>query len=148
MHGEISEAADRSPRLMEQLLEVWERSVRATHLFLSADETAEIKPYVPQALRAVPYLIVAWRADGAPAGFMGIGGQKLKMLFLAPEERGRGLGRALVQYGMEHYGIREVTINEQNLQARGFYARMGFRAYERLDHDEQGKPYPILKMRL
>ena len=148
MHGEISEAADRSPRLMEQLLEVWERSVRATHLFLSADETAEIKPYVPQALRAVPHLIVAWRADGAPAGFMGIGGQKLKMLFLAPEERGRGLSRALVQYGMEHYGIREVTINEQNLQARGFYARMGFRAYERLDHDEQGKPYPILKMRL
>ncbi len=95
-----------------------------------------------------PHLIVAWRADGAPAGFMGIGGQKLEMLFLAPEERGRGLGRALVQYGMEHYGIREVTINEQNLQARVFYARMGFRAYERLDHDEQGKPYPILKMRL
>ena len=148
MHGEISEAADRSPRLMEQLLEVWERSVRATHLFLSAGEVAEIKPYVPLALREVPHLMVAWRGDGTPAGFMGIDGQKLEMLFLAPEERGRGLGRALVQYGMEHYGIREVTINEQNLQARGFYARMGFRAYERLDHDEQGKPYPILKMRL
>ena len=148
MHREITEVTHRTPQLIGQLLEVWERSVRATHLFLSADEVAEIKLYVPQALRAVPHLIVARRADGTPAGFMGIDGQKLEMLFLAPEERGKGLGGALVQYGMEHYGIREVTINEQNLQARGFYARMGFRAYERLDHDEQGKPYPILKMRL
>ena len=106
------------------------------------------KTYVPQALREVPHLIAAWGENGTPVAFMGIAGEKLEMLFLAPEERGRGLGRALVQYGMEHYGIREVTINEQNLQARGFYARMGFRAYERLDHDEQGKPYPILKMRL
>ena len=96
MHGEISEAADRSPRLMEQLLEVWERSVRATHLFLSADEVAEIKPYVPQALREISHLIVAWRADGAPAGFLGVDGRKLEMLFLAPEERGKGLGRKLV----------------------------------------------------
>ena len=38
MHREISEAADRPPQLIEQLLEVWERSVRATHLFLSAGE--------------------------------------------------------------------------------------------------------------
>ena len=148
MHREISEAADRSPQLIEQLLEVWERSVRATHLFLSADEVAEIKPYVPQALREVPHLIVARRADGTPAGFMGIDGQKLEMLFLAPEERGKGLGGALVRYGMERFDIREVTVNEQNPQARGFYERMGFRVCQRSALDEQGRPYPILNMRL
>ena len=148
MHREISEAADRSPQLIEQLLKVWERSVRATHLFLSADEVAAIKPYVPQALRAVPHLIVARRADGTPMGFMGIGGQKLEMLFLAPEARGKGLGGALVRYGMERFDIREVTVNEQNPQARGFYERMGFRVCQRSAQDEQGRPYPILNMRL
>ena len=148
MHREITEVTHRTPQLIEQLLEVWERSVRATHLFLSADEVAEIKLYVPQALRAVPHLIVARRADGTPAGFMGIDGQKLEMLFLAPEERGQGLGGALIRYGMEHFDIREVTVNEQNPQARGFYERMGFRVCRRSALDEQGRPYPILNMRL
>ena len=148
MYQEITEITDRTPQLMHQLLEVWERSVRATHLFLSADEVAEIKPYVPQALREIPHLVAAWRADGAPAGFLGVDGRKLEMLFLAPEERGKGLGRKLVQYGMERFGIREVTVNEQNPQARGFYERMGFRVCQRWELDEQGRPYPILKMRL
>ena len=148
MYPEITEITDRTPQLMHQLLEVWERSVRATHLFLSADEVAEIKPYVPQALREIPHLVAAWRADGAPAGFLGVDGRKLEMLFLAPEERGKGLGRKLVQYGMERFGIREVTVNEQNPQARGFYERMGFCVCQRSELDEQGRPYPILKMRL
>ena len=147
MYREITEITQRPPQLIEQLLEVWERSVRATHLFLSASEVAEIKLYVPQALREVPNLIAAWRADGSPAGFMGIDGEKLEMLFLAPEERGRGLGRKLVQYGAERFGIREATVNEQNPQARGFYEHMGFRVCQRSELDEQGRPYPILKMR-
>ena len=148
MHREITEITDRTPRLMDQLLEVWERSVRATHLFLSAGEIAEIKTYVPQALREVPHLIVAWEAEGIPVGFMGVDGQKLEMLFLAPEERGKGLGRELVQYGVERFDIREVTVNEQNPQARGFYERMGFCVCQRSELDEQGRPYPILQMRL
>ena len=148
MHREITEITDRTPRLMDQLLEVWERSVRATHLFLSAGEIAEIKTYVPQALREVPHLIVAWEAEGIPVGFMGVDGQKLEMLFLAPEERGKGLGRELVQYGVERFDIREVAVNEQNPQARGFYERMGFCVCQRSELDEQGRPYPILKMRL
>ena len=47
MHREIEEVTWRSPQLVDQLLEVWERSVRATHRFLSADGIAEIKLYVP-----------------------------------------------------------------------------------------------------
>ena len=148
MYREITEIADRTPRLMDQLLEVWERSVRATHLFLSAGEIAEIKTYVRQALREVPHLIVAWEAEGIPVGFMGVDGQKLEMLFLAPEERGKGLGRELVQYCMERFDIREVTVNEQNPQARGFYERMGFCVCQRSELDEQGRPYPLLQMRL
>ena len=91
MHREIEEVTWRSPQLVDQLLEVWERSVRATHRFLSADGIAEIKLYVPQALREVPHLVAAWRENGTPAGFMGIDGQKLEMLFLVPEEAWRAL---------------------------------------------------------
>ena len=51
----IIEATDRPPDLINRLLEVWERSVRATHLFLADDEIKSIKEYVPQALRGVAH---------------------------------------------------------------------------------------------
>ena len=37
----IIEVTDRKPTLIEQLLEVWESSVKATHLFLSENEIKE-----------------------------------------------------------------------------------------------------------
>lgn len=139
---------DRTSLLVEQLLDVWERSVRETHLFLSDGEIQEIKKYVPAALTAVPDLIVETNTEGTPIAFMGIDGGKLEMLFLAPEERGRGLGRKLLEYSITEYGVKELTVNEQNPQAKGFYDHMGFRVRERSEIDEQGNPYPILFMEL
>lgn len=144
----IAELESRTPECLERLLEVWERSVRATHTFLSGGEVESVKAYVPQALREVPRLVAGEDERGVPIGFLGADGQRLEMLFLLPEARGKGFGRALLQYGMDRYGLRELTVNEQNSQARGFYERMGFRVYRRTETDEQGGPYPLLYMRL
>ena len=142
----IYEVQDRAP-LLPALLSVWEASVRATHLFLSDAEIKAIKEYVPQALAGVSHLVIAERETGCPVAFMGVEGQRLEMLFLASEERGTGLGRQLLDYGIRRYGIREVTVNEQNPQAVGFYEHMGFAVYKRTDHDEMGDPYPLLYMK-
>ncbi len=143
----IYEVQDRTPSLIRQLLVLWEASVRATHLFLSDAEVRKIKEYVPQALAGVSRLVIAEREAGCPVAFMGVEGQRLEMLFLSPEERGAGLGRQLLDYGIRRYGICEVTVNEQNPQAVGFYAHMGFVVYKRIDHDEAGNPYPLLYMK-
>mgnify|MGYP005754173287 FL=1 len=45
-------------------------------------------------------------------------------------------------------GVRRLTVNEQNPQARIFYEHMGFRVYKKTDCDEQGNPYPLLYMEL
>lgn len=134
--------------LLKQLIVVWEKSVKATHLFLSEDEVEEIKKYIPQALNGIAHLIIAQNESGRPVAFMGIEEQKLEMLFIAPEERGKGLGRKLIQYGIENCSVSELAVNEQNPLAIGFYERMGFRVYKRTDHDEQGNPYPLLYMKL
>ena len=144
----IIEVQDRTPPLIEQLLKVWEGSVRATHLFLSEDEIKTIKQYVPQALREIPHLIIAENEHKIPAGFMGIAEQHLEMLFISPEERGKGFGKELLQYGMEKYSVHDLAVNEQNPLAKGFYEHMGFKVYKRTKHDEQGNPYPLLYMRL
>ena len=148
MNIRIADMEDRDSLLLEQLLTVWENSVRATHFFLAEADMEDIKKYVPQALRDISHLIVAENGQGVPAAFMGIEGQKLEMLFISPEETGRGLGSKLLQYGMQNFAINTLGVNEQNPQAKGFYEHMGFQVYKRTDHDEQGNPYPVLYMRL
>lgn len=131
----IAEVSARPPQLVQQLVEVWQRSVQATHLFLSAPEIAAIRTYVAQ------------DESGTPVGFMGVQENRLEMLFLDPEARGQGLGARLLCLGMEQYGVSELTVNEQNPAAAGFYRHMGFAVYRRSELDEQGGPYPILYMR-
>ena len=46
---EIYEVQIRTQELLEHLLNIWENSVRATHLFLSDKEVKQIRKYVPQA---------------------------------------------------------------------------------------------------
>lgn len=137
----------RTSTLIEQLLEVWENSVRETHLFLSNEEIKTIKEYVPTALYVIPHLIVEDGKDGVPVAFMGIDSQKLEMLFITPKGRGKGLGRKLLEHGIKSYDVNELVVNEQNPQARGFYEHMGFKVCKRAELDEQGNPYPILLMR-
>ena len=139
---------NRNLSLIEKLIDVWEKSVRETHLFLSNKEIDEIKNFVPMALKLVPHLIIESDANGVPIAFMGIDDRKLEMLFIDPRERGKGLGRKLLEHGITNYGVKEVVVNEQNPQAKGFYEHMGFKVYERSEIDEQGKPYPILFMKL
>ena len=64
---EIIEITDRDSLLIEQLLNIWESSVRATHLFLSAKEIDSIKQYVPRALREVPHLASVYKGKHAPS---------------------------------------------------------------------------------
>ncbi len=144
----IIEVKERTPLLIEQVLKVWESSVKATHLFLSEDEIKNIKKYVPQALKEIPCLIIAENENQIPVGFMGIVEQHLEMLFISHEERGKGFGKELLQYGIEKYSVNDLAVNEQNPLAKGFYEHMGFVVYKRTEYDEQGNPYPLLYMRL
>ena len=144
----IIEVKDKTPLLIKQLTNVWESSVKATHLFLSDNDIENIKQYVPQAFESVAHLFIMENDNNLPIAFMGVEDGKLEMLFIKAEERGKGLGKQLLQYGIENYDVKELTVNEQNPQAKEFYEHMGFKVYRRSELDEQGNPYPILYMKL
>lgn len=116
----IVEMKERNLELIENLLDVWENSVKATHLFLSDDEINNIRQYVPQALKGVPVLVIEENENGNLVGFMGIADKMLEMLFILNECRGQGIGKQLLQYGIENYLINELAVNEQNPLAKGF----------------------------
>ena len=143
----VAEVKERNSVLIQNLLDVWESSVKATHLFLSGDEINNIKQHVPQALSDVPVLAVAENEDGNAVGFMGVADKMLEMLFVSNENRGQGIGKLLLQYGIQNYSINEIAVNEQNPLAKGFYEHMGFEVYKRTELDEQGNPYPLLYMK-
>ena len=85
---------------------------------------------MPQALSEIPHLIIIENDDQVPVGFMGIAEQHLEMLFLSDEERGRGLGRALLTYGIEQYSIDDLAGERTKSLAKGFYEHMGFEVYK------------------
>ncbi len=144
----ISTTKERTHELIEQLTEVWEASVRATHHFLSEEDICEIKGYVPEALAGVPNLIIATDATKQPLAFMGIDKEQIEMLFIAPNHRSKGIGRELIEFGISNYNISKVTVNELNPEAIGFYKHMGFKVFKRSELDEQGRPFPLLYMTL
>lgn len=145
---EIFELIDRPSNLINNLIEIWEDSVKATHLFLSSSEIKSIKRYVPQALLEVDHLLIIKYKKQKIISFAGVDNQRLEMLFIKNSERGKGYGKQLLNHAIKKYQINELTVNEQNSQVVAFYKNMGFNTYKRTEIDEQGNPYPLLYMKL
>ena len=132
----------------QTLIELWEASVRATHHFLPEAEILALRPLILEHYFDAVTLHCARTEEGLIAGFSGVLEDKLEMLFVAPEARGYGVGRQLVEHAIGQCGATLVDVNEQNEQAVGFYLKMGFTVTGRSPLDGQGKPYPLLHMAL
>lgn len=136
---------DRTHTLIHALTTLWEASVRATHHFLTEEDILKLVPFIKKGLSDIETLVVVHN-NHTPVAFMGIEADKIGMLFVSPDYFGKRIGRELVELGIMQYGVRYVDVNEQNPQAAGFYRHIGFEVYERKESDEQGNPFPILKM--
>ncbi len=145
---EIIEVKERTSDLINQLVNIWEDSVKATHTFLSKEEIESIKQFVPEFIKKVPHLLIVKTDNNEPIAFMGISNKKVEMLFVKNEKRHQGIGKSLIDYGINNFQINEVTVNEDNNQAVSFYEHLGFKVFKRTNLDEQGNPYPILYMKI
>lgn len=144
----IQEIASCTPNLSDELLDIWERSVRATHHFLAESDIVRIQAYVPKAIQTVEHLAAAEDSDGKTLALIGAREGRLEMLFVGSSCRGRGIGSTLLDYALSHWDGSELTMNEQNPHAIAFCEHKGFAAYMRTDTDEEGKPFPLIYIRL
>ncbi|EGB13671.1 GCN5-related N-acetyltransferase [Pseudodesulfovibrio mercurii] len=131
-----------------ELLAVWEASVRATHHFLAEEDILPLRPLILEHYFDAVTLCCARDMAGKILGFSGVAHGNLEMLFVAPDSRGRGIGTALCRHAVDRFGVTRVDVNEQNPQALGFYERFGFEVVGRSPLDGQGKPFPLLHMKL
>jgi putative acetyltransferase len=79
-----------------QVLEVWEASVRATHDFISEADIQFFKPLVRDVLPQMPVLTCVRDQQSQVVGFLGLEADKIEMLFIDPQWRGKGIGRSLL----------------------------------------------------
>jgi putative acetyltransferase len=129
------------------LADIWRASVRGTHDFLRDADFREIDTLVGEHYLPATRVWVALDAAGRACGWMGLSGAHVDALFVDPASRGLGVGRQLLAHAESIAGRLSVDVNEQNLQAVGFYRRMGFATTGRSPTDDAGRPYPLLHMR-
>ena len=132
----------------DEVAELWEASVRATHHFLKEEDILYFKPLILNIYLDAVSLRCLRNEQGKMVGFMGVANQNLEMLFVSPDYRGQKIGQTLLKYAIETFQIVKVDVNEQNEQAVGFYKRFGFETIKRSETDGSGKPYPTLHMEL
>jgi len=128
------------------ILNLWEKSVIATHDFLSFDDKQEIQREIPLYL---PHLDVRlWYFESSLIGFSGLNQNHLEMLFLDPNEIGKGYGKQIIQLLINNFGIKTVDVNKDNKNAKMFYLKNGFSIVSETPTDNSGRPYPILHLKL
>ncbi|WP_028589572.1 GNAT family N-acetyltransferase [Paenibacillus massiliensis] len=127
----------------ELILQLWERSVRATHDFLQPGDLKEIRKEIPSYL---PLLDVQlWYTDDHLVGFSSVHEQHLEMLFLDSDALGMGYGTQIIQR-LIHGGVTSVDVNKDNPRATSFYLKHGFRIISESPTDSAGRAYPILHL--
>jgi len=139
----VPTSADQHP----QLLELWEKSVRASHHFLNDEKILKIRQQIIQHSYFDQVQLFHVEHQQQVLGFMGIAGHKLEMLFISSDAFRQGIGSQLLQYALE-LGVTEVEVNEQNPDATAFYLKHGFEIIRRSETDSEGNPYPILHLQL
>jgi len=131
------------------LLALWERSVKATHGFLTEEDVAFYRPLTAEILAgdALELWVLTNESD-APIGFLGLAGHAIEALFLEPQYHRRGAGRRLAAHACAlRGGALTVDVNEQNIAARAFYEALGFAVVRRSSFDDYGRPHALLHMR-
>ena len=103
------------PRLME----IWESAVLSTHDFLKEEDFLYYKERLPVYFQYVN--LFGFEQEGILIGFMGIAEGNLEMLFIDNKYRGAGIGKKLITYAIDNLQVTKVDVNEQNVQAVGFY---------------------------
>ena len=131
----------------QQVLTIWEKSVLATHDFLTSTDFEEIKELV-SGINFNAFQVFCLTKEDLVLGFIGVADKKVEMLFIDPKYFGQGLGQKLLSFAVTELNADKLDVNEQNEKALKFYQKFGFETFERTDKDEQGRNYPLLRMKL
>ncbi|WP_080873650.1 GNAT family N-acetyltransferase [Oceanobacillus timonensis] len=128
------------------LIQLWEKSVLATHDFLKSKDREEMKAEIPTYFPQLD--MKSWYHDDTLIGFSGVNERNLEMLFLDPDQIGKGFGSIIIKDLIEKDGIQFVDVNKDNTSATAFYLKHRFQVIGESEQDGQGRDYALLHLGL
>nr|WP_136441041.1 GNAT family N-acetyltransferase [Pacificoceanicola onchidii] len=90
------------------------------------------------------WVTVADRGDG-PFGFLACDHKTIHALYVDPEQRGQGAGKALLDHAKESASLLELWTFQANTGAQRFYEREGFSEAERTDGATNDEKLPDIR---
>ncbi|MCR2805140.1 acetyltransferase [Paenibacillus soyae] len=133
----------------DKLIEIWYQAVCRTHAFLTSEDIEFYRQMLQNGALKELEIWVEMHGNNEPAGFIGLNGTKIEMLFVDPDYHGKGIGRRLIEHAKKIKGSKlQVDVNEQNDGAYNFYKRIGFVQVGRSELDGSGRPFPLLHLAL
>ncbi|MGH1596549.1 GNAT family N-acetyltransferase [Yersinia proxima] len=128
-----------------RLVDIWEKAVRETHVFLTE---ADIQFYLPRVRDIYLPALEVWLFENSreAVGLMGLDGNNVEMLFVDPVYHGKGVGKALLSHAHHLKGKLTVDVNEQNPAALAFYLKCDFVKNGRSELDGEGRAFPLLHL--
>lgn len=131
---------------LHTLSAIWFDASLLAHAFLGEARLREQRALIEAVYLPKAETWVACRA-GEPVGFIGLLDSSIGGLFVAPAMHGHGIGRALVEHALALKGALDLEVYADNLDARAFYARLGFDEISRRDEEDEGLPFANILMR-
>ena len=91
----------------QEILDVWESAVLATHHFLTTTDFAEIKELVAN-INFNDFQVFCLTKQNSVLGFIGVADNKVEMLFVDPKYFGQGIGKELLAFAINKLNATKV----------------------------------------
>lgn len=84
--------------------------------------------------------------DGQPAGYLARDGEEIRHLYVARDQQGRGVGRALIDQAKSGFTELGLWCFQANSAALAFYAKQGFAEDHRTDGRDNEERLPDIRL--
>lgn len=125
---------------LDEIMLIWLKSNKEAHPFVSAkyweDNVDVVREMLPKSE------IYVYETDKNIAGFVGLMGDYIAGIFVNSADRGKGIGKSLLDKIKNENDRLELSVYQKNEGAYSFYLREGFKVKEEaLDEDNQEIEY-------
>ncbi|WP_313612552.1 GNAT family N-acetyltransferase [Agrobacterium sp.] len=133
------------PSDLHVLSSLWFNASLAAHAFLGEQRLRQQQQLVETIYLPKAETWVACMGEH-PVGFIGLIDHFIGGLFVSPSQQGKGIGRALLSHALALKGELSLDVYADNHGAHLFYLREGFREISRNSVDDEGLPFPTIRM--
>lgn len=128
----------------DEIADVWLKANICGQAFIPADYWHQMAEPVKRMLPSAD--IFTYSENGRIAGFIGIAdGKYIAGLFVLPERQSDGIGRQLIEFCQNKYGLLELDVYVKNRRSVRFYLKNGFRiCSKKLQEETQEQEYRMI----